>query len=202
VRRPAVSLARTRIHPSADVERGAELGDGTTVWRQAHVMSGARIGARCMIGQGCFVAGRVRIGDGCRIQNHVSIFDGVEIAEDVFIGPSAVFTNVRRPRAAYPRKPSYEKTLVGRGVTIGANATIVCGVRIGDYAFIGAGSVVTRDAPEHALVLGTPGHVVGWTCACAETVSRARTRPRRAVCDACGLGPAPPPERSAKLRLR
>jgi UDP-2-acetamido-3-amino-2,3-dideoxy-glucuronate N-acetyltransferase len=172
------------------VERGARLGTGTVVWRFTHVMSGARIGARCMIGQGCFVGGRARIGDGCRIQNHVSIYDGVELEADVFVGPSAVFTNVRRPRAAHRRKPSYETTHVGRGATVGANATIVCGVRIGDHAFIGAGAVVTRDVPAHALVLGTPARVVGWICACAETTSRSRSRPKRLVCAICGIGPS------------
>src|SRR6185436_3405633 len=107
------------------------------------VMGGARIGARCMIGQGCFVGGGVRVGDGCRIQNQVSLYDGIELEADVFVGPSAVFTNVRRPRAAYPKKSSYEVTHVGRGATIGANATVMCGVRIGARAFVGAGTVVT-----------------------------------------------------------
>jgi UDP-2-acetamido-3-amino-2,3-dideoxy-glucuronate N-acetyltransferase len=183
-----------QVHPSAEVERGARLGTGTVVWRYAHVMSGARIGARCMIGQGCFVGGGARVGDGCRIQNQVSLYDGVELEADVFVGPSAVFTNVRRPRAAYRRKPAYEKTLVGRGATIGANATVVCGVRIGAHAFVGAGAVVTRDVPAHALVLGSPARVVGWICACAETISRARTRPKRLVCELCGAGPAVLPQ--------
>lgn len=179
-----------RVHASAEVEPGAKLGHGTVVWRHAHVMRGAVIGARCMIGQGCFIAGRVRIGEGCRIQNHVSLFDGVELANDVFVAPSAVFTNVLRPRAAYPRKPSYETTFVGDGATIGANATVVCGVRIGARAFVGAGAVVTHDVPEHAMVLGTPARIVGWTCACAATTSRSRTRPGRLVCKACAVGPA------------
>jgi UDP-2-acetamido-3-amino-2,3-dideoxy-glucuronate N-acetyltransferase len=179
-----------KVHPSADVERGARLGAGTVVWRHAHVMSGARIGARCMIGQGCFVGGTVRIGNGCRVQNHVSLYDGVELEGDVFVGPSAVFTNVSRPRAAYRRKPSYETTRVGRGATIGANATVVCGIRIGVHAFVGAGAVVTRDVPDHALVLGAPARIVGWICACGDTISRARTRPRRLVCDACSMGPS------------
>jgi UDP-2-acetamido-3-amino-2,3-dideoxy-glucuronate N-acetyltransferase len=178
-----------RVHRSAEVERGARLGAGTVVWRHVHVMSGARIGARCMLGQGCFVSGKVRVGDGCRLQNHVSLYDGVVLEDDVFVGPSAVFTNVDRPRAAYPRKPSYEATLVGRGATIGANATIVCGVRIGAHAFVGAGAVVTRDLPDHALALGSPARVVGWICACARTVSRARLRPRGRLCAECSVGP-------------
>ncbi len=142
-----------------------------------------------MLAQGCFVGGNIRIGDGCRIQNHVSLYDGVELEDDVFVGPSAVFTNVRRPRAAYRRKSAYEKTLVERGATIGANATVMCGVRIGAHAFVGAGSVVTRDVPAHALVLGTPARIAGWVCACAETISRSRTRPKRGLCEMCGIGP-------------
>jgi UDP-2-acetamido-3-amino-2,3-dideoxy-glucuronate N-acetyltransferase len=192
------------IHRTAEVERGARLGTGTVVWRYAHVMSGARIGARCMLGQGCFVGGGVRLGDGCRIQNHVSLYDGVELEADVFVGPSAVFTNVRRPRARYRRKPAFEKTLVGRGATIGANATVICGVRIGTHAFVGAGAVVTRDVPAHALVLGTPARIVGWTCACAETISRSRTRPKRLVCEQCEIGPGeiPVAHRIGKRHLR
>jgi UDP-2-acetamido-3-amino-2,3-dideoxy-glucuronate N-acetyltransferase len=178
-----------RIHPSAEVERGAVVGKDTVVWRHTHVMKGARIGARCMLGQSCFVGTDVRVGDGCRIQNHVSLYGGVELDDDVFVGPSAVFTNVKRPRAAFPKKPNYETTRVGRGATIGANATIVSGVTIGPHSFVGAGAVVTRDVPEHALVLGTPARVRGWICACGTTVSSARARPRRLVCKACGIGP-------------
>ncbi len=181
-----------RVHRSAEVERGAELGAGTVVWRHVHVMRGARIGARCMLGQGCFVAGGVRMGDGCRIQNQVSLYDGVELEAEVFVGPSAVFTNVARPRAAHPRKASYETTHVGRGATIGANATILCGVRIGSYALIGAGAVVTRDVPDHALVTGAPARIVGWACACAETIARTRVRPPRTLCKSCQLGPRRP----------
>lgn len=130
------------------------------------------------------------MGDGCRLQNHVSLYGGVELDDDIFVGPSAVFTNVKRPRAAYPQKPAYETTRVGRGATIGANATIVCGVTIGAHAFVGAGAVVTRDVPDHALVLGTPARVQGWICACAQTVARSRTRPQRASCRRCKIGPS------------
>ena len=179
-----------RVHRSAEVERGAKIGAGTVVWRHVHVMRGANIGARCMLGQGCFVAGGVRIGDGCRIQNQVSLYDGVVLEADVFVGPSAVFTNVTRPRATHPRRASYETTYVGRGATIGANATILCGVRIGSYAMVGAGAVVTRDVPDHAVVTGAPARVVGWTCACAETIARTRARPRRKLCPSCRLGPS------------
>jgi UDP-2-acetamido-3-amino-2,3-dideoxy-glucuronate N-acetyltransferase len=184
-----------QVHPSAEVERGARLGADTVVWRYAHVMRGAHVGARCMLGQGCFVGGGVRVGDGCRIQNHVSLYEGVELDADVFVGPSAVFTNVRRPRALYRRKPAFEKTFVGRGATIGANATVICGVHIGEHAFVGAGAVVTRDVPAHALVRGSPARVVGWICACAETASPSRVRPKLLVCDNCGIGPAETPRK-------
>jgi len=153
-------------------------------------MKGARIGTRCMVGQGCFVGDGVRIGNGCRIQNHVSLYDGVELDAEVFVGPSAVFTNVARPRAAHPRRLSYASTRVGRGATIGANATIVCGVKIGAHAFVGAGAVVTHDIPDHALVLGAPARIKGWICACGETVARNRSRPKTPTCPKCGQGPS------------
>jgi UDP-2-acetamido-3-amino-2,3-dideoxy-glucuronate N-acetyltransferase len=142
-------------------------------------MSGAWIGDRCTIGHACFI-GKVRIGHGCRIQNHVSIFDGVTLEDDVFIGPSCVFTNVKHPRANVSRKHDYAHTLVCRGATLGANATIVCGVTIGEYAFVGAGSVVTTDVPPHALVVGAPARRVGWACRCGETL------PNELACAHCG----------------
>jgi len=179
-----------RIHPLAEVESGAELGEGVVVWRHTHVMSGARIGARSMLAQGCFVAARVIIGEGCRIQNNVSLYDGVELASDVFVGPSAVFTNVRVPRAAYPKKPSYAVTRIGQGASIGANATIVCGVVIGARSFVAAGAVVTRDVPEHAVVLGSPARITGWICACGAMVVRGVARPTDATCPQCHQGPA------------
>jgi UDP-2-acetamido-3-amino-2,3-dideoxy-glucuronate N-acetyltransferase len=181
--------ARARVDRTADVEKGARLGAGTVVWRHTHVMAGASIGARCVFGQSCFVASTAKIGDGCRIQNHVSLYDGVELEEDVFVGPSAVFTNVKRPRAAYPRKPSYETTRVGRGATIGANATIVCGVTIGPFALVGAGAVVAGDVPAHAIAVGVPARIVGYVCACGERKSTGPKRPLRARCAACGIGP-------------
>lgn len=161
------------IHATAIVEPGAHVGEDTRIWHWVHVLPGARIGARCSIGQGCFVGGAVRIGDGCRIQNHVSIYDGVTLDDDVFLGPSCVFTNVAHPRAHVDRRGGYAATHVGRGATIGANATIRCGVAIGAYAMIGAGAVVTRDVAPHALVVGTPARRVGWACRCGESLPRA-----------------------------
>lgn len=166
------------IHPTAIVEPGAQVGAGTRIWHWVHVMPGAQIGERCSIGQGCFL-GAVRIGDGCRIQNGVSLYDGVTLEDDVFLGPSCVFTNVAHPRAHVPRKPAYATTLVGRGATIGANATIVCGISIGAYAFVGAGAVVTRDVAPHALVVGVPARRTGWACRCGEPL------PAHLACERC-----------------
>jgi UDP-2-acetamido-3-amino-2,3-dideoxy-glucuronate N-acetyltransferase len=157
------------IHPTAIVDDGARIGAATAIWHWVHVLAGAVIGERCSIGQGCFI-GNVEIGNGCRIQNHVSLYDGVALADDVFLGPSCVFTNVKHPRAHVSRKSAYEPTRVGRGATIGANATIVCGVAIGAYAMIGAGAVVTRDVVPHAIVVGAPARRTGWACRCGETL--------------------------------
>lgn len=169
------------IHPTAIVDGpGTHIGAGTRIWHWVHVMAGAHIGDRCSIGQGCFIAATVRIGDGCRIQNHVSLYDGVTLDDDVFLGPSCVFTNVTHPRAHVSRKDAYAPTHVGRGATIGANATIVCGVVIGAYAMIGAGAVVTRDVPAHALVVGAPARPIGWACRCGETL------PATLECARCG----------------
>ena len=162
------------VHPTAVVDRGARLGAGTKVWHFCHVMGGAQIGDRCVLGQNVFVAASARIGNGSRIQNNVSVYDGVVLEDDVFVGPSAVFTNVRNPRSAVDRRAAIEPTQVGRGATIGANATIVCGVTIGDYAFVGAGSVVTRDVAPHAIVAGVPARRKGWICRCGETRGSAK----------------------------
>ncbi len=153
---------RARVDPTAVVEPGAVLGEGTRVWRFSHVMAGARVGRNCVLGQGSFVAGSVVIGDGCKVQNNVSLFDGVTLEDEVFLGPSCVFTNVKHPRAAISRRDAFEPTLVRRGATIGANATLVCGVTIGRFATVGAGAVVTRDVLDHALVVGVPARRVGW----------------------------------------
>ena len=147
------------VHESAYVDEGAVIGEGSKVWHFCHVMPGAVIGRDCSLGQNVVVMGGTRIGDNVKIQNNVSIYEGVELEDDVFCGPSMVFTNVVNPRSHVPRKHEYRKTLVKRGASIGANATIVCGVTIGAYALIGAGSVVTRDVPPHAMVRGNPAQV-------------------------------------------
>ncbi|MEZ4223810.1 MAG: acyltransferase [Polyangiaceae bacterium] len=150
------------IHPTAVVEPGAVVGDGCRIWCFCHVRAGAVLGQGTSLGMGCYVAPSARIGAGCRVQNHVSVFDGVVLEDEVFVGPSAVFTNVIHPRAFVSRKHEYRETRVRRGSSIGANATIVAGVTIGAYALIGAGAVVTRDVPEFALMLGTPARQAGW----------------------------------------
>ncbi|MGA1225633.1 MAG: acyltransferase [Phycisphaerales bacterium] len=152
-------------HPSAIVEEGASLGEGTRVWHFTHVCGGATIGARCSLGQGVFVGNDVRIGDNCKIQNNVSIYDAVTLEDDVFCGPSMVFTNVYNPRSAIVRKNEYRPTLVRYGATLGANCTVVCGVTIGEFAFIAAGAVVNRDVPPYALIAGVPGRRIGWMSA-------------------------------------
>lgn len=161
--------ARRSVHEFALVDEGAHVGADTTIWQFVHVVTGAWIGDRCSIGQGCYI-GKVRIGHGCRVQNNVSIYDGVTLEDDVFLGPSCVFTNVKHPRAHVSRKDAFAHTLVCRGASIGANATIVCGVTIGEYALIGAGAVVTRDVAPHAIVVGTPARPTGWACRCGETL--------------------------------
>jgi UDP-2-acetamido-3-amino-2,3-dideoxy-glucuronate N-acetyltransferase len=150
------------IHSSAVVDAGAVLGDGTRVWHFAHVCAGARIGAGCSLGQNVFVGDDVVIGNNVKIQNNVSVYDAVTLEDDVFCGPSMVFTNVYNPRSAVTRKHEYRRTLVRRGATIGANATIVCGVTVGEHAFIGAGAVVKRDVPAFALMAGVPARQIGW----------------------------------------
>jgi UDP-2-acetamido-3-amino-2,3-dideoxy-glucuronate N-acetyltransferase len=153
-------------HPTAVVDPGARVGAGSRIWHFCHVMSGARIGADCVLGQNVFVGRDVRIGGGSKIQNNVSVYEGVTIGKRCFVGPSAVFTNVLTPRAEVERKDAFLPTDVGDGATIGANATILCGVTIGRYAVVGAGAVVTHDVPAHRLVHGTPARAQGWACRC------------------------------------
>jgi UDP-2-acetamido-3-amino-2,3-dideoxy-glucuronate N-acetyltransferase len=150
------------VHPSAIVDDGAQLGEGTRVWHFAHVSAGARIGPGCSLGQNVFVANDVAIGRNVKIQNNVSVYDAVTLEDDVFCGPSMVFTNVFNPRAAVVRKAEYRRTLVRQGATLGANCTIVCGITIGRHAFVGAGAVVNRDVPDYALMLGVPARQAGW----------------------------------------
>ncbi len=165
------SARDVQVHPTAIVGDDAQIGAGTKVWHFVHVMDGARIGADCSLGQNVFVQKGAVLGNRVRVQNNVSLYDGVRLGDDVFCGPSCVFTNVVHPRAAVSRKDEYAPTPVGNGATIGANATIVCGNRIGAHAFIGAGAVVTRDVPDHALVVGNPARLRGWVCACGETLA-------------------------------
>ncbi|MDG2942042.1 acyltransferase [Exercitatus varius] len=149
-------------HPSAIVDEGAEIGDGSRVWHFAHVCGGAKIGKEVSLGQNVFVGNKVRIGDRCKIQNNVSVYDNVYLEEGVFCGPSMVFTNVYNPRSLIERKSEYKDTLVKKGATLGANSTIVCGVTIGAYAFIAAGAVINRDVPDYALMVGVPAKQIGW----------------------------------------
>jgi UDP-2-acetamido-3-amino-2,3-dideoxy-glucuronate N-acetyltransferase len=149
------------VHESSYVDEGAEIGEGTKIWHFCHIMGGAKIGRQCSIGQNVNISSRAVIGDGVKIQNNVSVYDDVIIEDDVFCGPSCVFTNVINPRAFIERKHEYRKTVVKKGASIGANATIVCGVTIGEYALVGAGSVVTRDVPAYALVYGSPARIHG-----------------------------------------
>jgi UDP-2-acetamido-3-amino-2,3-dideoxy-glucuronate N-acetyltransferase len=150
------------IHPSAIVDEGAQIGDGSRVWHFVHVCAGARIGKGVSLGQNVFVGNKVVIGDRCKIQNNVSVYDNVTLEEGVFCGPSVVFTNVYNPRAFIERKDEYRETYVKRGATLGANCTIVCGITIGEFAFIGAGAVIQKDAPDFALMVGVPGRQIGW----------------------------------------
>ncbi len=151
-----------QIHATAIVDDGAQIGTGTRIWHWVHVCRGARIGADCSLGQNVFVGNQVRIGDNVKIQNNVSVYDNVTLEDDVFCGPSMVFTNVYNPRSAVPRKDEYRDTLVKRGATLGANCTIVCGVTIGEHAFIGAGAVINRDVKPYALMVGIPAKQIGW----------------------------------------
>ena len=171
------------VHDSSFVDEGAKVGSGTNIWHFCHVMPGAVIGERCSLGQNVVVMPGTRIGNNVKIQNNVSVYEGVELQDDVFCGPSCVFTNVGTPRSHISRKAEYEATLVKRGASIGANATVVCGVTLGEYSFIGAGAVVTSDVPSYALMVGVPARRVGWMCSCGE---RLRTNNGGGQCERCG----------------
>jgi len=174
------------IHPTAIVDEGAQIGDGSRIWHWVHICSGARIGEHCSFGQNVFVGNDVRIGNNCKVQNNVSLYDAVTLEDDVFCGPSMVFTNVYNPRSAVTRKDEYRRTLVKRGATIGANATIVCGVTLGEYAFIAAGAVINKDVKPYALMAGVPARQVGWISRHGERLALPLQGQAEARCPATG----------------
>jgi UDP-2-acetamido-3-amino-2,3-dideoxy-glucuronate N-acetyltransferase len=180
-----------QAHDTARVDPGAEIGAGTRIWHFTHVMAGARIGRDCMLAQNVFVAAGVVVGHGVKIQNNVSLYDGVTLEDGVFCGPSTVFTNVVTPRSHVSRRHAFAATVVRQGATLGANSTVLCGLEIGRYAFVGAGAVVTRDVPAYALVVGNPARHVGWACACGERLGPRRGPDgahleRTLTCGGCG----------------
>lgn len=174
------------VHPSAIVDEGAQIGDGSRVWHFVHVCSGARIGEGVSLGQNVFVGNRVTIGNYCKVQNNVSVYDNVTLEEGVFCGPSMVFTNVYNPRGLIERKDQYRDTLVKRGATLGANSTIVCGVTIGEYAFVAAGAVVNKDVPAFALMAGVPARQIGWMSAYGERLMLPLSGQAQATCPHTG----------------
>jgi UDP-2-acetamido-3-amino-2,3-dideoxy-glucuronate N-acetyltransferase len=174
--------AEAVVHESAYVDAGASIGAGTKIWHFCHVLGGAVIGERCSFGQNVVVMNGTRVGNNVKVQNNVSIYEGVELEDDVFCGPSMVFTNVLNPRSHVSRRNEYQRTLVRRGATIGANATIVCGTTLGEYAFVGAGAVVVNDVLDYALMVGVPARRIGWICQCGERLPD----DGRGTCKACG----------------
>jgi UDP-2-acetamido-3-amino-2,3-dideoxy-glucuronate N-acetyltransferase len=173
------------VHESSYVDDGAEIGPGTKIWHFSHVMGGARIGPRCNLGQNVLVAPGVIIGENVKIQNNVSVYEGVILEDDVFCGPSMVFTNVTNPRSHVSRKHEYRQTLVKRGATLGANCTVVCGSSLGEYSFVAAGAVVTKDVPPYALVAGVPARRIGWMCACGVRLPIEPGEAAEIVCPDC-----------------
>ena len=174
------------VHPTSVVGPNVAVGQGTRIWHFCHVMDGAEIGERCVLGQNVFVAAGSTVGNGVKVQNNVSIYSGVHLDDDVFCGPSMVFTNVRNPRSHVERKDAFEPTYVGKGATLGANCTVVCGKRIGQYAMVAAGAVVTKVVPDYALVAGVPARIIGWMCACGERLATTEIPPSTIACKACG----------------
>ena len=170
------------VHPSAIVDEGAQIGEGSRVWHFVHICSGARIGKGVSLGQNVFVGNKVTIGDNCKIQNNVSVYDNVHMEEGVFCGPSMVFTNVYNPRSLIERKDEYKDTLVRKGATLGANCTIVCGVTVGEFAFIGAGAVVNKDIPAYALMVGVPAKQIGWMSEFGEQLDLPLEGTAEAIC--------------------
>ena len=174
------------VHESSYVDDGCRIGAGTKIWHFCHVMPGAVIGERCNIGQNVVISPGVVLGNNVKVQNNVSIYTGVVLEDDVFCGPSMVFTNVVNPRSHVVRRNEYKQTLVKCGASLGANCTVVCGHTIGRFAFIGAGAVVTKDVPDYAMVLGNPGRIAGWMCECGIKLSGGAAPPASAICGACG----------------
>ena len=173
------------VHESSYVDEPSTIGEGSKIWHFSHILKNVAVGKKCNIGQNVVIGPNVKVGDNCKIQNNVSVYEGVELEENVFCGPSMVFTNVFNPRSEVVRKDEYRKTLVRRGASIGANATVVCGSTIGAYAFVGAGAVVTRDVPDYGLVMGNPARRTGWMCRCGEKLPKGRTGDP-VSCGACG----------------
>lgn len=172
------------VHDTAVIDEGAEIGEGTKIWHFSHIAKGAKIGKNCKLGQNVYIAPGVVIGNNVKIQNNVSLYEGAVLEDDVFCGPSSVFTNIFNPRSAYPRNSPdfFRKSIMKKGASIGANATIVCGATLGRHSFVGAGSVVTRDVPDHCLVYGNPAKPRGWMCECGEKLVFKKSK---AICNAC-----------------
>jgi UDP-2-acetamido-3-amino-2,3-dideoxy-glucuronate N-acetyltransferase len=184
------------VHSSSFIDDGVRIGDGTKIWHFCHILKGSRIGKNCILGQNVSVGPEVKIGDGCKIQNNVSIYNGVTLEDGVFCGPACVFTNVFSPRAFVERKHEFLPTLVKRGATIGANATILCGITIGKFSFIGAGAVITKDVGDYELVYGFPAKRQGWICECGEKLKFTKNK---ATCRACKQKYAAKNTRVAKI---